>query len=357
MPDSALCSDCFRDAGLRLDAEQIGIVDQSPCPNCGSSAGKKMDADRVAMLAQRFFVWGTLQRCEFGAAPLVVFNQQQSTNIKASPWLKPDICLIERTLGVGLFYYGPRLWMVGEVEPLKELQDPASREDVTSRILQQYPTRILNAGESFYRIRIEPRFPQDLAQYDSPPVELAGSGRFDSPDFPIMYASQDLPVCVHECRVAAEDELYVATLSATRNLKLLDLSVVLEEEGVSEFESLDMAIHMLFLAGEHAYEITRDIAVAAASAGYHGLVYPSYFSLLRTGGRPFETAYGVSQRRLPHLREHEKQKMIENLALFGRPIIDGRVAVRCLNKLVVSRVEYGFHFGPVGCDPDPLSSF
>ncbi len=169
-------------------------------------------------------------------------------------------------------------------------------------------------------------------------------------------ASQDLHICVHECRIAAEDELYVATLSPTSDLKLLDVSVLLNEEGVTEFESLDMAVHMLFLAAKHAYEITRDIAAAVALAGYAGLVYPSYFSLLRTGGRPFETAYGLSHRRLPHLREHEKHKTVANLALFGRPIEDGRVQVQCINKVIISRVDYRFHFGPVGCDPELPSS-
>jgi hypothetical protein len=37
-----------------------------------------------------------------------------------------------------------------------------------------------------------------------------------------------------------------------RSLRFLDLSVVLIEEHVTEFESLDMAIHMLFLAGKHS---------------------------------------------------------------------------------------------------------
>ena len=86
-----------------------------------------------------------------------------------------------------------------------------------------------------------------------------------------MYGSQDLQICVHECRVTAEDELYLATLAPARNLQLLDLTELLSEERVTEFESLDMAIHMLFLAGTHAYEITREIARAAHAAGYDGL--------------------------------------------------------------------------------------
>jgi hypothetical protein len=56
---------------------------------------------------------------------------------------------------------------------------------------------------------------------------------------------------------------------------------------------------MLFLAGPHSYEITRLIAHGARAAGYDGVIYPSYFSLLRTGGMPFETDYGISLRRFP----------------------------------------------------------
>jgi hypothetical protein len=60
-----------------------------------------------------------------------------------------------------------------------------------------------------------------------------------------MYGSQDLQVCIHECRVTAEDEVFVASLAATRDLKLLDLTHLLYEEHVTEFESPDMAVHML----------------------------------------------------------------------------------------------------------------
>lgn len=96
----------------------------------------------------------------------------------------------------------------------------------------------------------------------------------------------------------------MATLAPTRELRLLDLSVLLkEEEGVTEFESLDMTVHMLFLAGKHSYKLTRAIAEAARIARFDGLLYPSYFSLLRLGEMPFQTVYGVSQRRIPQLQD------------------------------------------------------
>ena len=349
MTDVALCSDCFRDQGLRLDAERIGVENGSTCPNCGSTSGRKLSAHLVGELAHRFFVWGTLQRCDYGAAPLVQFNQHQPTSISTSPWFQEDIRLLENTIGVGFFYYGPRLWMVGEVEPLKALQEPSSRASIINRILIEYPTTFLRGAQSFYRIRIDPKNPQDFGGYDSPPLARAGTSRLGAPNFPVMYGSQDLQVCVHECRITAEDELYVATLSPIRDLKLLDLTALLQEKEATEFESLDMAVHMLFLAGKHSYDITRDIARAVHAARYDGIVYPSYFSLLRTGGMPFETSYGISHRRFSQLHEHEKAKTIPNFALFGRPIEEGKVQVRCINKVILSHVEYSFHFGPVGC--------
>lgn len=343
-----LCSECFRDQGLRLDAQLIGLTDSSACPNCGATPGSKLDAPRLEALAHRFFVWGSLLRCDYGAAPLIQFNDRQETSITVPAWLNADIKLIESKLRVGFFHYGPRLWMVGEVEPLKALQDEASGGAVIERILSEYPGRVLYADETFYRIRKAPRQPDDPVEYDSPPSVIAGTGRLDSPGFPVMYASPDLQVCVHECRVTAEDELFVATLAPRSRLRLLDLSALLVHEDVTEFESLDMAVHMLFLAGQHSYSITRKIALAASAAGFEGLVFPSYFSLLRLGGMPFETAYGISYRRFPQMQEYEQSKTIPNLALFGRPIESGKVELRCINKLILHRVEYGVHFGPVG---------
>jgi hypothetical protein len=118
MTDYALCSNCFQDQGLRLDAEGIGIEDASACPKCRGTMGRKLTSGLVAKLTHRFFVWGTLHRFDYGAAPMVQFNTHQSTSIDTSPWFEPDLRLIEEVLGVGFFYYGPRLWMLGEIEPL-----------------------------------------------------------------------------------------------------------------------------------------------------------------------------------------------------------------------------------------------
>ncbi|HWK45141.1 MAG TPA: RES family NAD+ phosphorylase [Stellaceae bacterium] len=347
MNDFVLCSNCFHDQGLRLDAERIGVGDDSSCMNCAEKTGLKLSKHLVSQLSHRFFVWGTMHRGHYGAAPVLQFNEHQSTTITVPSWLRADLVLIEKAIGVGFFYYGPRLWMVGEVEPLKDLQDQNKKISILKRILLEYSTITLNPDQKFYRIRKNPLKKNEFSEYDSPPPN-SGAGRLDSEDLPIMYCSQDLQICIHECRVSAEDEIFCATLQATKNLKLLDLTDLLCEKDVTEFESLDMAVHMLFLAGKHSYEITREIALYAHAAGFDGLIYPSYFSLLRTGGMPFETAYGISLRRFPQTSYQEKLKIIPNLALFGRPLEQGHVSVQCINKLILRKVEYDVHFGPTG---------
>jgi hypothetical protein len=310
----------------------------------------KLTKKHVAFLAQRFFVRGSIRRPTYGGYPAVQFNTQQPTSIDVAPWLEPDIQLIEKTLQVGFFHYAPRLWMVGEVEPLKALQNANSRAEVISRILNDFPGRILDIDEHFYRVRTAPAHPDSFSEYDSPPGEKLGKGRLDTLELPILYGSQDLEVCLHECRVAAEDEIFIATLAPLRRLRLLNLAEVPWEETVTEFESLDMAIHMLFLAGSHSYEISREIASAAHRNGFDGLVYPSYFTLLRTGATPFETTLGLSHRRFPGFPEYARQNTISNLALFGSPIAEGLVTVRCIDRVMLNKVEYKLNFGPLLTD-------
>lgn len=44
-PTTVLCSDCFANEGLRLDARKLGWTGGEPCPQCGSQSGAKLDVD------------------------------------------------------------------------------------------------------------------------------------------------------------------------------------------------------------------------------------------------------------------------------------------------------------------------
>lgn len=66
-----LCSDCFVDEGLRIDAFKRGLEQEGVCPNCKSSNGRKLTKDHINTLAWRFFVSGTTIRTKYGAAPVI----------------------------------------------------------------------------------------------------------------------------------------------------------------------------------------------------------------------------------------------------------------------------------------------
>ncbi|GGB58498.1 hypothetical protein GCM10010833_11590 [Blastomonas aquatica] len=234
--------------------------------------------------------------------------------------------------------------MIGYITPLEDLQDEASRPNVIAKIVAAYPSVILT-DEEFYRVRKAPKSPTDPGEYDAPPEGCYGDGRLDAPGFPVLYGSQDAEICVHEARFIAGDELYIATLRPARPLKLIDLSAILQED-CTEFESLDLAVLMLFLAKSHAYPILREIAAVVREHGFDGIIYPSFFSTLRTGGNPFETVYGLSTRRYGQANAYEQSKVIGNLALFGRPIDRGDVAVISINRLTIGQVNYQMIFGP-----------
>lgn len=351
-----LCSSCFRDAGLKENSKRWGIRHALACPNCGDNSSLKLTRYLLEGLTHEFFVRGSVLRMRFGAAPLLQFNDRRETDadITRSENLSQDIALLSKTLKIGIFHYGPRMWMIGEVEPLKELIDETTRAKAIERIFQEYPIIEFPESGLVYRLRKNPRRPADFSEYDSPPKSFHGGGRMDSPDLSIMYCSQDIEQCVHECRVTVEDELYLATLKPTRALKLLDLSYILSEPSVTEFESMDIAIHMLFVASEHSYPISRAIAHAAHKTGIDGIIYPSYFSNVRSAAVPFETVYGLSVRRFASVQSRLKKEIFQNLAIFGHPIATGILKVECVNRLIVQQLKYEISYGPViaGHDSD-----
>lgn len=339
MKKTLLCSDCFKDEGLKLDAYQIGISDNKICLNCNSSSGKKLSLDLIEELASRFFVQGTVFKSDYGAAPLIQYNEYhyKNTQVDFGEPLNEDVKLFEKALQIGFFHYGPRLWTLGHIVPLKKLQSKSSRKEIIQRIITEFPIKYINQDDTFYRIRKNPEFPENPGQYDSNPNP--GDGRLDSKNFPILYGSQDLEVCIHECRVTVNDDLYIATLKPTSQLKLLDLTGTCNEKFKTEFESLDIAVAMLYSAGNHSYEISKSIAKAIFKNGFDGIIYPSFFSSLRTGSS------GTVKNKFKEESE-DHSHIIPNIALFGYPIKKKKIIVQNLNKLILDKVEYSVSFGP-----------
>lgn len=343
-----LCSECFQDEGLRLDAFQIGIDNINKCPNCSSEKGKKLTKQIIRELCYRFFVRGTIEHFDYGGFPLIQMNEERfkDSEIKVSSWLKGDVKLIEEAGEIGLFYYSPRFWMFGEIEPLKDLQSEKGIDEVMKRIFTHYPKHILNHEHPFYRLRINPKVPHEFSEYDTAPEGISAGYRFNWNGEAILYASPDLELCIHECRASVEDDLFVAKLIPTQPLKILNLAALILEEDVDEFTSLDLAVHFLFLAGNHSYPICSRIAQLIKNEGFDGIIYPSYFSYTRTGAVPFETILGMSIRHIPSLKEYAQSQSVPNVALFGWPVKEGKVKVYSINKVLINSIKYDISFGP-----------
>lgn len=168
-----LCSDCFQDQGLSLQSKKIGIIENSPCPNCQSNTGSKLSGELIQKLSISFFVQGTILRVKFGASPLIQCNYSNAgDNFETLPSsLKNDMKLIESLIGLKFFYYGPRLWMIGENEPLKALQKKNDRKIIINKILELFPIEILHTNKIIYRLRKNPINKTLHSEYDSPPPE------------------------------------------------------------------------------------------------------------------------------------------------------------------------------------------
>jgi hypothetical protein len=320
-----LCSDCFTDQGLQIEARRLGASSGRACRNCGSVSGRKLNRPAVEQLAQNFFIDGSFVRSEYGGSRVLQLTSWEPNRreVRFPSWLDRDAALIESTIELGLRYYGPATWRLGEVEPLEALRDDSTRFQAAADVVKRFPRRTLAANTTFYRLRKGIPWGQqgDAGQYDSPPAGCSSSGRLESLGLPVLYGSQDLEICVHECRITKADECHLATLRISRPLELLDLCESIDNDGSTPFESLYLAIQFIFSAEEHSYEIARAIAKAAYDAGLHGIVYPSYFSSLRGSTIP-------------------------NIGLFGHPISDGKIGLVSANRLILESAEYTVGLGP-----------
>jgi len=318
-----LCSNCFSDQGLRETAKKYGVQDNNYCTNCKLLDGYKLTKAQISEIAYEFFVNGSVRRAHYGSSYTIQMNEHQYGNkgINFPSWLIKDAHLIQDTLKEGLFYYGPRMWRVGEIEPLKLLQN-RGRKNIIKRILKEFPSYELLPEETFYRLRKNPIQNYDIAEFDSPPVS---NGRLNAKGIPILYGSKDLHVCIHECRATIADELYVATLKTLKPLKLLNLAAEISED-CTEFESLNLSISMLFRAENHSYKILQSLSKNVFESQYDGLLYPSYFSQIHKNSIVNQTP---------------------NIAIFGKPIQQGLLSFSSINRVILETAEYTTRFGPV----------
>ncbi|MCW5589096.1 MAG: RES family NAD+ phosphorylase [Legionellales bacterium] len=344
-----LCSLCFNDHGLKIEAGKIGIQNKLECSHCKKKEGVKLTLNQIKKLAYLFYVRGSVGYSATDT-PIIQMNNLQkfSCELGIDKNQEEDARLIEEKIKMKFFPYAPTLWMVGENDKLNKLKEAKSRIKIFDEIFDKYQTHELLKEDLFYRIRKNPNVPNKSNEYDTPPLDIKKRQyyRFDSKDLPVMYGSPSLHVCIHECRVTIEDELYVAVLQPTQSLRILNLTKIIDEG--TQYESLDMAMTLLFLhAGKEYYRILRKIAIEAYKRNFHGILYSSYYTSKHTGNNRLTSISGLPLFIFPEGKHIHEQAQIPNYALFGRPIQEGLIKVNSINRLYLQQIEYNTILGPV----------
>lgn len=341
------CSECFKDPSFRYMVSMNGVSDDSQsCPNCHKFGGSKVGRSSLVMTMKMFFEQGSVVKAQYGGAPVLrlSYSGEPCHNIDSiSSILNADCRLLWDLTGVSIFEYGPRLCMLGENDVLSEL-DFGNRQYAINRIIEAYPSIELDSHKLLYRLRVNPTNPSNEREYDTPPLSVPKEGRLDSDGLNVMYLSSDVEVCVHECRTSVDDNIYVATLRAKRNLRLLDLTAYFKED-CTEFESLRLAVRYLFLAQSHSYPLTRELAKSIMKKGYDGLIYPSHFSSVRRGDDHYlDWDMGLS--RYVYDETYSESSQVRNYALFGFPIQEKKLEIVSINPLKITRAKYDFILCP-----------
>lgn len=331
---NSLCTFCFANYGVRREAE--GLAEKpsgEPCPNCLKSGGGVLDRNAADAVLRRFFVRGSIPPEAGGPAPKFEFNSYwQPGEVIFATDLDGDLDLLCRFRGVGLFHYGPPLWRLGYTTHYQNLrgnmEDGSSligdeRKKLWDEIFARCSTKTIDPGDNIFRVRRGQELPPALAeQFDTPPTNLAGSGRYDSFDVPIFYGADDVETCLHEARVSLSDWIALGTLSPIRPLRLLNLADGIDDAlAMTPFDRVDILLTKLAFVGKQDYDLCREMAVEIKERGFDGFFFISYF-------------------------EQAHKRELRNIALFGRPVACGKLRLLSVNRVQLTSVSYEYSFGP-----------
>jgi hypothetical protein len=236
-----------------------------------------------------------------------------------------DWTLIKSHIKGGLFFYGPPLWRVGVTEHYEE---PNTVTDaVLDKIIEKLSIKAIPQGFKTFRIRknIHSKSVMSPTQYDIPPPHIVREfGRFDDANVQILYTSQSIPVCLHECRVAVTDDIFVATFEAATELRVADLTADYDQGQVSPFEDLRNFFNGIFLTRHNStYDIARKISLLIKNKLYvDGFIADSYFTT-------------VSQ-----------EPVSQNYCFYPDALGRHKLKLHSLNRLHLQTVSYSYSFGP-----------
>jgi hypothetical protein len=319
------CVDCFTNTGFR---EILGANsgERAVCPRCGSLAAM-VDAESLTEAMHSFFVSGSY--IAETMASVYQINDRNPDPARFDTTLETDAQLACKLTGRVIFHYGPPLWRVGETDLKSECDlGGAIRTAALESLITIVPRITLPAGARLFRIRRNPEPDETIATtaaFDPPPITVPRSpGRWDDGITPMLYASDDIELCLHECRVTLADEIVVATLSCEREITLLDLTADIPFGPSTPFEDPNIFAAFLSLSRDEKWlDHARSLSVVARDAGLNGIRYTSYYAQAK----------------------HDSSAL--NVALFGRPLAAGMISLQSVNRIRLTDARYSYTFGPV----------
>ena len=326
METAIACIACFVNFGFKKVLGEVAHQSEGPCPNCGSKETLKLDRSGMERAISDFFISGSYITGTF--APVYQVNESNSSPANFDATLSADAHLASALTGLVIFDYGPPTWRVGCGELSDEFEaGGALRYWAAMDLIKAAESFVVPTEALLFRVRRNPENDETIstpAAFDPPPSSIPREfGRLDEEDHPVLYVSDDIELCLHECRVSISDEIVVATLIPTRELRIIDLCTRIKWRGGTPFEDPNIYVEYLFRNRGSALEHCRALARAARDAGYDGIRYVSYYA---------------------QAKHHQKSL---NLAIFGHPLSRGLLRLQSLNRVRISDMNYAFRMGPV----------
>lgn len=320
------CPKCFANWGFRQVVVSHADLLDAACPRC-AQFGPLINGEKLAEAIHAFFAVGSY--IAESMAPVYQVNRLNPNPARFDVTLDADAKLACALTGEVIFDYGPPLWRIGEVDLKHAFDEGGHQRDKAASGFVASATKVeLPAGTRLFRIRKNPKGDETIATsaaFDPPPPHISRSpGRWDDGDTAIFYASNDIELCLHECRILIADETVVATLSTARPLVLLDLTAEFAVVGATPFEDPGIFTRFLSLSRNSQWlDHARAVARTAQAAGLDGIRYTSYYAQAK----------------------HQSEAL--NVALFGRPLEAGDLVIESINRLRLTDARYAFSFGPV----------
>jgi hypothetical protein len=327
-----VCSECFKNEGLRLEARKLGKFRTGTCGHCGSQEGVSLNGDQCAELIYSFFVKGAVGLASWGLSPYKSGFVGNPHNLHFDPTLEPDFQLLLSVPELGLGYHSPRTWKVGDTRHFDLFSEIISRKsngqpltDQDNAVLDETLHRCrrftLPNGTRFYRIRTDPETPSNHGQYDSPPPEKGKPTRFSPGHIPILYGAFDIDTCIHEGRCTVYHEICLATIETLIDLEAIDLGDA-SYDSSADTPWTSPSIFLSQILRRPAHQECQILAERIFAKGILAIQFPSFFSCIR-------------------------DQQYNNIAILGRPVEEGKVHVASLNRIRLDRIDYSFTCGPV----------